>query len=162
MWFDLHPVEMDFLDSAPRVWNVEASLNAPRMAVWDAFAEPETWHHWFPGVLEANYAGSQRPYGIGTRRFSKVGRQRYEETMLVWDEGRRWGYRIDRTTTPLSNAHLECTDFEDDGQGGTRLRWTLSADPRMMLRLASPFMEGILQRMLKQAAFNLDNYLNRG
>ena len=128
MWFDLQPVELDFLDSAPRLWVVEARLNAHRALVWNAFVDAETWCHWFPDVLDASYPGSAPPHGVGTRRFSHVGRQYYEETMLAWDEGIRWAYRIDRTTLPLSSAHVECTDFEDDG-AGTLLRWTLAAKP---------------------------------
>ena len=159
MWFDLQPVEIGFLDSAPRRWVVEARLEAPRMSVWDAFVDAKTWPQWFPGVLEASYPGSKPPHGVGTRRFSHVGRQHYEETMLVWDEGIRWAYRIDRTTVPLSMAHLECTDFEDEGNG-TRLRWTLAATPRLMLRLGGPFMESMLRRLLKQATRNLDDLLH--
>ena len=79
--------------------------------------------------------------------------------MLAWDEGIRWAYRIDRTTLPLSKAHVECTDFEDDGTG-TRLRWTLAAKPRLMLRLTGPTMERMLQRLLAQAARNLDHHLD--
>lgn len=159
MWFDLDAAEIDFLDRAPRRWEVEVQVNAPRMAVWEAFVDPKTWHLWFPGVIEASYPGSTPPYGVGTRRFSHVGRQYYEETMLAWDEGTRWAYRIDRTTLPLSAAHVECTDFEDDGDH-TLLRWTLAARPRMLLRLGSPFMEGMLRRLLKQAARNLEGYLH--
>jgi len=159
MWFELQPVELDFLDFAPLKWVVEARLNAPRTAVWNAFVDPGTWRHWFPDVLEASYPGSTPPHGVGTRRFSHVGRQYYEETMLAWDEGTRWAYRIDRTTLPLSKAHVECTDFEDDG-AGTLLRWTLAAKPRLMLRLSSPFMEAMLQRLLARAARNLDDVLD--
>ena len=61
MWFDLQPVEIDFLDSAPRRWVVEARLEAPRMAVWDAFVDAKTWPQWFPGVLDASYPGSAPP-----------------------------------------------------------------------------------------------------
>lgn len=158
MWFDLAPVEIDFLESAPRRWVVEAQLRAPRMAVWDAFVDAATWPDWFPDVHEASYPGGSPPYGVGTRRFSHVGNQHYEETMLIWDEGVRWGYRIDRTTLPLSSAHVELTEFEDDGTG-TRLRWTLAAKPRMMLRLTGPFMARMLDDLLRRAARNLDRHL---
>ncbi len=158
MWFELQPVELDFLDTAPRRWVVKARLSAPRTAVWDAFVDPASWCHWFPDVIEASYPGSAPPHGVGTRRFSHVGSQYYEETMLAWDDGVRWAYRIDRMTLPVSTAHVECTEFEDDGTG-TLLRWTLAAKPRMMLRLTGPFMEGMLQRLLARAARNLDRHL---
>ena len=158
MWFTLRPVELAFLDSAPRRWLVEARLRAPRAAVWGAFIEPSTWPQWFPGVRAASYPGASPPFGVGTRRAATVGRQRYEETLLVWEEGVRWAYRVDRATVPLANAQLECTDFADDG-AGTRLRWTLAADPRLAMRLASPFFPRVLGGLFERAARNLDRHL---
>ena len=157
MWFAMRPVELAFLDEAPSRFVVDARLRAPRQAVWDAFVDPGTWPRWFPGVREVVYRGA-RPYGVGTRRAATVGRQRYEETLLAWDEGVRWAYRVDRATLPLARAQLECTDFEDDGSG-TRVRWTLAAEPRSVMRLASPFLPGVLHRLLRRAALELDTYL---
>jgi uncharacterized protein YndB with AHSA1/START domain len=158
MWFNLLPVEADFLDSASHRWVVEARLRAPRMAVWDAFVDPTCWNEWFPDVHEASYPGEKEPYGVGTRRFSHAGRQHYEETILTWDDGVRWAYRIDRMTLPLSKAHVECTEFEDDGSG-TLLRWTLAARPRLLLRLTSSTMGKMLDDLLGRAAKNLDRHL---
>ena len=159
MWFALRPVEIDFLASAPRRWAVEAQLRSPRQAVWDAFVDPSGWRHWFPGVREACYPGASPPYGVGTRRAAHVGSQRYEETILVWDEGVRWAYRIDRTTLPLSSAHVECTELKDHDRG-THLRWTLAAEPRLLMRLTSPFMPRMLDDLLQRAARNLDRHLS--
>jgi hypothetical protein len=131
MWFALRPVELAFLDSAPRRWIVEARLCAPRTAVWDAFVDPSTWPHWFPGVRAASYPGASPPFGVGTRRAATVGSQRYEETLLAWEQGTRWAYRIDRATFPLAHAQLECTDFANDGSGHAFAgRWLQSRDWR--------------------------------
>ena len=159
MWFAMRPVELDFLASAPRRWVLDARLRAPRSAVWEAFVDPSTWPRWFPGVTEASYPdGPAAGPGVGTRRVSTVSGQRYEETMLAWDEGARFAYRIDRATSPLARAQLECTDFEDDG-AGTRLRWTLAAEPRLLMRVASPFLPGTLHRLFQRATQNLDAWL---
>ena len=94
MWFELRAAELDFRDSARRRWVVKERLNAPRAAVWDAFFDPGTGCHCFPDFLEASYPGSTCPHGVGTRRFSHLGRQyhqeNHQETMLAWDEGIRW------------------------------------------------------------------------
>ena len=66
---------------------------------------------------------------VGTFRQATVGRQRYEEYIVAWDEGRRWPYYIDRATVPIATAQLECTEFEDDGRG-TRLHWTVAHERR--------------------------------
>src|SRR5437660_1592490 len=86
------------------------------------------------GVEDAGGAA----HGVGARREATVGGHRYEETILVRDEGRRWGYRIDRATVPIATAQVECTEFEDRGTG-TRLRWIVAHDPRMLMWCASPF-----------------------
>lgn len=158
MWFALRPVELAFLDSAPRRWVVEARLRAPRAAVWGAFVDPSTWPHWFPGVRAASYPGAKSPFGVGTRRAATVGSQRYEETILAWEAATRWAYRIDRATFPLAHAQLECTEFLDDGTG-TRLRWTLAAEPRLAMRLAAPLFPRVLGHLFDRAARNLDRHL---
>ena len=158
MWFEMRPVGLDFLREAPRVWVAECDVNAPRMAVWNAFADAATWSAWFPGVTEASYPGESTPYGVGTRRAATVGGQRYEERMVAWDEGKRWAYFIERATVPLAKAQLECAEFEDH-EGGTRVRWTLAADPRTALKLVAPTFQRVLDSLHRKAMRNLGGYL---
>ncbi len=158
MWFELRAVDLDFLAQAGRTWIVECEVRAPRADVWRAYADPATWSEWFPGVVSASYADSPRPYGVGTRREATVSGQRYHEVMVAWEEQRRWAYYIERATLPISRAHLECTEFEDC-PGGTLVRWILAADPRLLLRLASPFFGPYLQRLFARAMRNLELYL---
>ena len=157
MWFQLRSVEMDFLEQAPRIHIVESDVALPREVVWRAFADSATWQHWFPSVRSAAYLG-EAPHGVGTTRISHVGRFRFEETMLAWDEGRRWAYRIDRCTFPLAKAQLECTDLEDR-DGGTRVRWTLAIQPGPVLSLTPPaFFERTVQRLLERALQQLEAF----
>ena len=158
MWFRLRPVELDFLASAPRRWTVEAHVRAPRRAVWEAFIDAPSWPRWFPGVGEASYPGGSPPYGVGTRREAIVQGQRWRETILAWDESVRWAYRVDGCSIPLAHAQVECTEFADDG-AGTRLRWTLAAQPRLLLCATAPFMSRTLGDLLERAARNLDQEL---
>ena len=78
-----------------------------------------------------------------------------EETMLAWDEGRRWAYRIDRSTAPLAKAQLESTELEDCG-AGTKVRWTLAIHPGLLLRFTGPLFRRTVQRMLERAMRNLE------
>jgi carbon monoxide dehydrogenase subunit G len=160
MWFEMRPVGLDFLKDAPRVWVAECQLSAPRMAVWNAFADAASWPAWFPGVSQASYPGESPPYGVGTRRAASVAGQRYEERMVAWDEGKRWAYYIERATLPLANAQLECSEFEDH-EGGTRVRWTLAADPRTALKVAAPAFQRVLDSLHRKAMGNLERYLSR-
>ena len=154
MWFRMREVGLEFLEEAPRITVVECDVALPRQEVWDAVVDPPSWPEWFPGVRSAAYLG-EPPYGVGTTRVADVGGHLMEETMLAWDEGRRWAYRIDRTTLPLAKAQLECTELEDRGSG-TRLRWTLATHPGILLWLTGPFFRGTVQRLLERAMRNLE------
>ena len=161
MWFQLRPVDLDFLAAAPRIYVAERTLAAPKSSVWSAFADPATWRHWWPGVSSSSYGDSPEPYGVGTFREATVSGQRYEEYIVAWEEQRRFAYYIDRATLPIANAQLECTDFSNDA-GGTRVRWTIACEPRLLMRLASPVFPRVMDRMLARATANLERYLLDG
>jgi carbon monoxide dehydrogenase subunit G len=150
----MREVGLEFLEEAPRITVVGCEVALPRWEVWDALVDPPSWREWFPGVRSARYLGDP-PYGVGTIRVADVGGHRMEETMLAWDEGRRWAYRIDRSTLPLAKAQLECTELEDRGSG-TRVRWTLAIHPGILLRVTGPWFRGTVQRLLERAMRNLE------
>lgn len=154
MWFPLRSVGLDFLETAEKRYVMECTLAAPRSAVWEAYTDPETWRHWFPGVEAAHYRGPA-PYGVGTVREATVSGHRYEEVMVAWEEGERWAYVIVGASVPIAHAQLECTDFEDCGEG-TRVRWTLAVDRRLLLRLLAPLFQRHLQRLFERAMGNLE------
>jgi hypothetical protein len=158
MWFKMRKVDLGFLRRAEKTYIAECELDAPRSAVWSAFIDPTSWHHWWPGLKSASYGGAAAPYGVGTFRESTVSGQRYEEYIVVWEEGRRWGYYIDRASVPIATAQLECTEFEDHGSG-TRVRWILAQDPRLLMRLTAPFFPRIMRSLLRDAMANLDRHL---
>jgi hypothetical protein len=124
----LRAVELDFLDAAPHRFDYDEPIAAPQAAVFAAIcADPSTWS-WFPGVDEGSYEGGGAP-GVGTRRWVHVGGVKYRETMLAWDEPRRWAYRVDETSAPVFGALLEDWVMEPSAGGTTTLRWTFAFDP---------------------------------
>jgi len=160
MWFRMRPVDLGFIGIAPRLFMATCKVAAPRSAVWGAFVDPASWKHWWPGVTSVSYGSSPKPYGVGTFRESTVSGQRYEETLLAWDEQRRFAYRIDRATLPIAKAQVECTEFSDH-EIGTRVKWTIACQPRLMIKLAAPVFPRIMDRMLASAMKNLEAYLAR-
>lgn len=159
MWFVMREVGLDLLESAEHRYVTTRDVDASRADVWTTFADPTTWSAWWPGVAVASYRPQENPFGVGTIRRATVNGQRYEETMLAWNEGVRFAYRIDRATLPLAHAQVECTEFEDRPGGGTRVRWTLAIDPRLMMRVAAPFFSGIIDRLFARAMAGLDAYV---
>lgn len=158
-WYSMTPVELDYLDAAPAVWNMTAEVAAPRQAVWDAFSDPTTWKDWFPHVEEAHYDGAP-PYGVGTIRRSNVAGALHIETMLAWDELSRWGYRVDRATVKLSTAQIELNEFSDS-PGGTKVDWIIACDPRdeFTFLAGDRPMEAFLAELHENAMKQLEAYL---
>ncbi|MGH0033812.1 MAG: SRPBCC family protein [Myxococcota bacterium] len=157
MWFPMREVDMDFLDSADRVWVMEAHVAAPRPAVWRAICDPGVWHEWFPGVEKAWYEGGP-PYGVGTTRRARVGGQEMEERMVCWDHEERWAYTLCGASVPLARAQLECTELFERANG-TSLRWTIAADRGWLLRLATPIFHRTVTRLWHRVARNLEAWL---
>ena len=154
-WYAMRPVGLEFLDEAPLRADITVATALSREAVWAAFVDPSTWVSWFPGVVEAGYPDQTPPYGVGTIRTANVEGQRFEETILAWDEPARWTYRIDRCTVPLAHAQVESTELSVADDGGTLVRWILVADPLEGMAAARDVLPGILEKKLAEALSNL-------
>lgn len=163
-WHTLRAVGLEFLREAPQVYRQEALVRAPRAAVWRALADASRWHEWFPGVEWARYGGAgARSPGVGSLRESQVAGARYDETMLAWDEPRRWGYRIDRSTQPVARAQVEVHELEEAAEG-TRVRWIIATDPDRAIEYMSdgtPFPK-FLQSLHEEAMAGLEGFLAKG
>jgi uncharacterized protein YndB with AHSA1/START domain len=160
MWFVLRREEMGFIDRAPHVHVAEAVLAAPRGRVFSAFADPVGWPAWFPNVQAAAYL-TPPPYGVGTIREARVSGTRWVEEMIAWDEGTRWAWTVLRASVPFAKAQVECFEFADASGSGTRVRWTLALDPRLVARLGSRVAPAALRRILRRAAATLDARLQQ-
>ncbi len=159
-WYPLRAVGLEFLRTAPQLHRLEAVVAASRDAVFGALADASHWHEWFPGVEWARYGGPGAP-GVGTLRESQVAGTRYDETMLVWEQPLRWGYRIDRATQPVAKAQVEMHELEET-QRGTLVRWNLATDPDQAIETMSdgtPFPR-FLQQLHEDAMRGLERFLH--
>jgi len=157
MWFEMRKEDLGFLGRAPVVHAAEAGVAAARAAVFAALVEPSGWQHWFPSVREVSYA-SPAPHGVGTIRKANVGGTRWIEEMIAWDDGTRWAWTVVRASVPLATAQVESFELSD-GNDGTRVRWTLALEPRLLARLGAPFAAGTISRLFRRAMNNLELYL---
>ena len=160
MWFAMRREDLGFVGRAPVVHVAEAELSAARPRVFDALVNPAGWPHWFPRVRAASYE-SPPPHGVGTIRVADVGGTRWEEEMIAWDDGRRSAWTVTGASVPLATAQVESFEVSDVA-GGTRVRWTLALEPRLLARLGAPFTAPTISRLLRRATANLDAYLARG
>jgi uncharacterized protein YndB with AHSA1/START domain len=126
--FPLRPVGLEFLETASHTFTYDAPLAAPPAIVFAAIsADPSTWS-WFPGIETGEYEGDAAP-GVGTRRWVRIGGVKYRETILAWDEPRRWAYRVDETSAPVFAVLVEDWGIEPAAGGGATLRWTFAFEP---------------------------------
>ena len=159
MVFELRREDLGFVARAPVVHVAEAVIAAPRRAVFGAIAEPGGWKDWFPRVREASYT-TPPPHGVGTIREADVGGTRWVEELIAWDDPTRWGWTVLRASVPFANAQVELFDVTEDAVG-TRVRWTLALEPRLLGRLGAPLTGRVVPRLLQQAMRNLEARLGR-
>ncbi len=158
MWFTMRREDLGFVARAAVVHVAEAVVHAPRPRVFAALVEPRSWPGWFPNVREVVYA-SPPPHGVGTIREANVAGTRWVEEIIAWDEDTRWAWTVTRASVPLARAQVESFEL-GDASAGTRVRWTLALEPRLLARLAAPFTARTVDRLLARAMCNLGVYLN--
>ena len=158
MWFEMRREDLGFLRRAPVVHVVEVEVAARRAVVFAALVDPGGWKDWFPNVRSARYATTP-PHGVGTIREADVGGTRWVEEIIAWDEGTRWAWTVMRASVPFAKAQVEAFELEDSA-GGTRIRWTLALEPRLLARLGAPFAARTMARVFRRAMGNLGRRLD--
>jgi carbon monoxide dehydrogenase subunit G len=154
VWFELRKESLAFLDRAPVVHVAEAMIAAPQHAVFRAIAEPRGWADWFPGVREASYT-TPPPFGVGTIREADVRGTRWVEELIEWEDPVRWGWTVLRSSVPFARAQVELFELIE-AVGGTRVRWTLAVEPRLLARLTTALAGPMTSRLLREAMANLE------
>jgi hypothetical protein len=151
----LQPVEVTFFEDAPVVVSRRARVDAPRDRVFTLLAtDPAGWGRWFPGFSHDGRWETPPPHGVGSVRTVRAFGVRYRETILAWDEGERFAFRIDQSSVPMAKAFAEDYRLVDDGSG-TTLSWTIAMVPGPALRLGKPLLPMGFGLMLRRAAAGL-------
>ncbi len=114
---------------------------------------------WDPGALKAT-ARSEGPVGVGSafdldfKMGARVVPLVY--TMLEYDEPNR--FVIEGKGGPL--VAIDTIEFEDVGNGQTKVTYTADLKLSGLLGLAAPFMGGVLERIGREAVEGLARELN--
>jgi len=159
MWFELRRESADFAERSPLLWQAEAPVAAPRATVFAALVDPQSWRQWFPGLENAFYS-SPPPYGVGSIREARVRGSRWIEEIIEWRPDARYAWTITGASLPLSAAQVESFTLADEGTG-TRVRFAIALEPRLLGRLGAPFAPRTVARLWQRAAANLTDYLRR-
>lgn len=157
MRFSLRPEDLAFVERAPVVVRAEVSVPASPAAVWRAFADAPAWVDWFTGMQDAHYT-SPAPYGVGSTRSVRVMGLVADETILAFDPGKCFAFRVDATNAPLLRALVEVVTLEPDG-ANTRVVYRQAFEAKPWLRPLLPLLRGQMERGLRRGLDGLGPWL---
>ena len=157
MPYRLRSEDVSFVERAPLVVRAEVSVPASPEAVWPAFADATVWPSWFSGMQEAHYT-SPAPYGVGSTRRVRVMSLEADETILAFDVGRRFAFRVDSANVPFLRALVEVITLEAVG-GATRVVYRQALELKPWLRLLAPLLRHQMGRGLRRGLDGLAPWL---
>ena len=157
MAYELRSETLSFLDRAPVVIRAEVHVPASPEAVWPAFADASAWPKWFRGMKDAHYT-SPAPHGVGSTRSVSVLGLKADETIVAFDVGECFAFRVDSANLPALRALVEVVTFERDGEA-TRVIYRQALEPTPWLRLLMPLLRGQMQRGLRRGLDGLAPWL---
>jgi uncharacterized protein YndB with AHSA1/START domain len=159
MRFSLRPEDLGFVARAPVVVRAEVTVPAAPTAVWPAFADAPTWVEWFAGMTDARWT-SPPPHAVGSTRSVQVMGLAADETILAFDPGKRFAFRVDAANLPVLTALVEEVTLEPDG-AGTRVVYRQALALRPWLRFLAPLLRGQMQAGLQRGLAGLAPWVAR-
>ncbi len=148
MQFRLRTEDLSFVERAPVVVRAETSVPASPAAVWPALADAPAWTEWFTGMKDAHYT-SPAPYGVGSTRYVSVMSLVADETILAFDPGKCFAFRLDSTNLPVLAALVEVVTLEAVGSA-TRVVYRQALEPKPWLRPLLPLLRRQMERGLQR------------
>jgi hypothetical protein len=127
---DMVTVDASFLDTAPVRTQLEFPFTASPAEVFGAIAgDPAGWGAWFPGFGTDGHYTTPAPHGVGSVREVSVGGARMVDTIIAWEDGRRWAFCVSEGPLPGTRSLAEDYVMRPGADGGTLLTWTIAVEP---------------------------------
>ena len=156
----LPPQTLDFFEQAPLRVSESATIAAPPLRVFAAFADAPSWPRWFPLMHTAKWVTEEIERVGAEREVGLYGLGNYVERFLAWEPGKRFTFTMISSSSPLATALAE--DFQmspvRDG-AATRLAWTLAAEPTLLGRLLRPGLEVTMRKVFLRSGKQLEKHL---
>jgi uncharacterized protein YndB with AHSA1/START domain len=155
---DLEPVELPWIEQAPRIARVSEHIEAPPARVFALFADADSWPRWFPLMRKAAWIGT--PGQVGSEReVSLRGFGVFRERILAFEEPYRFAFTVIKSSSGMMKRFGE--DYRLTAEGhGSRFEWTMGADPAGLGKPLAPALRLFMQQLLTRAARNLERELS--
>lgn len=158
MPFECRAETLSFVGSAPAVFVNEAELPAPPSRVFEVLADVASWPRWFDDMRASGWLPGHSG-GLGAQRRMELGALTAVETMLAWEPGARFSFRIDSVSLPLVRAMVEDFQLAALPDGRTQLNWRVYYELKPWARLIHPLLRFIFGRQFKRTLAGLQRYL---
>lgn len=153
MWFKVRASDVTFAESSRKHFAYDFTVPAPPQDVFDLITRPETLSSWMPDYRGARWTTSP-PSGVGSIREVKLTTIAVHEKVLVWEPGERFVFTIVRASVPILKRMVE--DFRFDAVAvGTRVRWTIAYQPKLIASALEPLLAPRFARMFEKSATRL-------
>lgn len=137
-----------------------ATISAPPLRVFAAFADAPSWPRWFPLMHTARWVSKDIECVGAEREVGLYGLGNYVERFLAWDPGKRFAFTMTQSSSPLAAAIAE--DFQmtpvRDG-AATRLAWTLAAEPTLVGKALRVGLELTMRQVFLRSGKALEKHL---
>lgn len=163
MWFQVHPVDIRYIERSPFQFRNEAEIKSPPERVFEIMATAENQHEWFQDYKACRWT-SAPPHGVGSTREIELKTITVKERFLAWEPGKRLTFCIYAATVPLVREMVEDLTFEPSSlvSGGTHVRWIAHYTPTLLTRAVHPIVRGQFGAMFKATLEGLRRYAERG
>ncbi|OBK68936.1 hypothetical protein A5653_01910 [Mycobacterium colombiense] len=151
--------ELDYLDDAPVRVCRSAVVAVDKDLLFAVIAEdPAQWGCWCAGFTTASRWTTAAPPGVGSRRTMHAFGTDFHETVLAFDAGARFVFRVDECSVPILKAFVEEWRFDavpNSAQPRTILTWAMAADSPLPVAVMRPFLRIQQAVLMKLAARRL-------
>ncbi|MGX9787745.1 SRPBCC family protein [Mycobacterium sp. MMS18-G62] len=156
----LRSPELDFLNEAPVRLHRTATVGVSKARLFAVIAEkPPEWGRWCPGFTTASRWTTSGPPAVGSKRTMRAFGTDFHETVLAFDEGARFAFRLDECVVPAMKAFVEDWTFEAVEEGTTpktRVTWSMAADSALPVAVMSSFITGFQILLMTGAVRRLE------
>ena len=157
---ELTPMPADWIDRAPVKFRASREIHATPDEVWAVLCDHERWPEWFSAL---SGAGAIEGHGLGSTRYVMVGKDRIDETFVIWDEPRSWGFTVDRAEGPLGRlgASLnERVDIQVLAPDRVRVTYLMGFEPRPRTRQIFRVIKRQMVGNLRTALAGLERHIH--
>lgn len=160
--YQLDRVGADFVDSAPARYVNSVLIEATPAQVWAALEDAAAWPRWAKAIRHVEWTSSP-PFGVGTTRTVRMaGRMTVAEEFIVWEPGRRMGFRFNEASMNGVSAFAELYTLEEVSPGRTRVSWVMAMRPKGVSRAIVPITAIPMRRLFGHWLTNFKRLVEQG